>query len=522
MPNPTAKERYNSLESSRESVLDRARAVARVTIPSLYPERGHDHGEVFTTPAQSVGSRGVNILASKLMQTLLPSVVPFFRILPSGAAKAALEDAEPEFRNALEKAMANYERVIMEDIRQKNDESVAFEAFKHLIIGGNVLLNVSKDGLRMFSLERYVVRRDDLGNQLEIVLKETFAPASLPKKILDIAANQRDDLEGYSYNKEGDSKTIDIYTRIYRDINATDTKWVVYQEVNGEEIPDTNATYAKDNMPWLALRMFRVSGEDYGRGYAEQYLGDLNSLEGLSKALIEGAAAASKILFLVKPNGFTSPRELERSDNGAILAGNSGDITVMQLDKYPDFRFVAETARNIEERLKLAFLDGTAIQRQAERVTAEEIRTMSLELDKTLGGAYSVFSKEFQLSYVKRKIALLEKEGALKPLPEKSIRIAVITGLNALGRAQEGNRLQLWLGNLIQILGPVEPLKYIHILEYMKKMAIAEGVDYEDLFKTEEEAASMDQTLQQQEMLQNISPEATKQIGSIVQKTMEQ
>ena len=161
MPNPTAKERYNSLESSRESVLDRARAVARVTIPSLYPERGHDHGEVFTTPAQSVGSRGVNILASKLMQTLLPSVVPFFRILPSGAAKAALEDAEPEFRNALEKAMANYERVIMEDIRQKNDESVAFEAFKHLIISGNVLLNVSKDGLRMFSLERYVVRRDD-------------------------------------------------------------------------------------------------------------------------------------------------------------------------------------------------------------------------------------------------------------------------------------------------------------------------------------------------------------------------
>ena len=138
----------------------------------------------------------------------------------------------------------------------------------------------------------------------------------------------------------------------------------------------------------------------------------------------------------------------------------------MQLDKYPDFRFVAETARNIEERLKLAFLDGTAIQRQAERVTAEEIRTMSLELDKTLGGAYSVFSKEFQLSYVKRKIALLEKEGALKPLPEKSIRIAVITGLNALGRAQEGNRLQLWLGNLTQILGPVEPLKYIHCLLY--------------------------------------------------------
>ena len=94
--------------------------------------------------------------------------------------------------------------------------------------------------------------------------------------------------------------------------------------------------------------------------------------------------------------------------------------------------------------------------------------------------------------------------------------------MNALGRAQEGNRLQLWLGNLTQILGPVEPLKYIHIAEYMKKMAIAEGVDYEDLFKTEEEAANMEQTLQQQELLQNISPEATKQIGNIVQKTMAQ
>ena len=32
----------------------------------------------------------------------------------------------------------------------------------------------------------------------------------------------------------------------------------------------------------MPLRMIRVDGENYGRSYAEEYLGDLKSLEGIN------------------------------------------------------------------------------------------------------------------------------------------------------------------------------------------------------------------------------------------------
>ena len=44
-----------------------------------------------------------------------------------------------------------------------------FEAIKHLIVGSNVLLFVSKEGLRVFPLSQYVIERDPMGNVLEII-----------------------------------------------------------------------------------------------------------------------------------------------------------------------------------------------------------------------------------------------------------------------------------------------------------------------------------------------------------------
>ena len=36
---------------------------------------------------------------------------------------------------------------------------------------------------------------------------------------------------------------------------------------------------------------------NYGRGHCEMFLGDLKSLEGLTRAILEGSSASSKMLF---------------------------------------------------------------------------------------------------------------------------------------------------------------------------------------------------------------------------------
>ena len=62
------------------------------------------------------------------------------------------------------------------------------------------------------------------------------------------------------------------------------------------------------------------AGESYGRSLCEEVLGDLNSLESLSKAIVEGSLISAKAMFLVNPNGVTRADTLARAENGAIVA----------------------------------------------------------------------------------------------------------------------------------------------------------------------------------------------------------
>ena len=78
--NPTAKERYLKLKDKREMFVDRAQECSELTISSLIPTDGHNHSAKIYNPFQSVGARGVNNLASKLLLLLLPPNSPFFRL----------------------------------------------------------------------------------------------------------------------------------------------------------------------------------------------------------------------------------------------------------------------------------------------------------------------------------------------------------------------------------------------------------------------------------------------------------
>ena len=77
----TLAKRYAMLETERNTFLERARDAARLTLPMLMPPEGHNYSTIYETPYQSVGSRGVNNLASKLLLTLLPPNSPFFRLM---------------------------------------------------------------------------------------------------------------------------------------------------------------------------------------------------------------------------------------------------------------------------------------------------------------------------------------------------------------------------------------------------------------------------------------------------------
>lgn len=504
----SAETRYGRLHSLREPFLWRARACAQLTVPHLMPPSGHDGTTPLPTPYQSVGARGLNNLAVRMLLALLPPNSPFFKYQIDDFVLQELTGKD-DMRAEMEEALSSIERAIQGEVETRAIRVPAFEMLKQLISSGNALIHLPKKGpMRVFRLDTYVVRRDPVGNVLEMILKESVSPKTLPKEIQALANTVAD--EGGS-----DVKRVDLFTCICR----RDDKWEVWQEIGGKKLPGAG-TYPLDKLPWVALRLSRIDGEDYGRGYVEQYIGDLRSLEELTRAIVEGSAAAAKTLFLIKPNSTTRARSLAKLPNGAIAEGNADDVTTLQVQKFNDFRVAFDTIAKIEQRLEFAFLLTSSIQRSGERVTAEEIRRVASDLEVALGGVYALLSQEFQLPLVTLLSNQMNAERRLPKLPQDKVKPTIVTGLEALGRGNDADRLATLLQDLMQFKDLIGPR--LNVDNLVKRLAAARQVDAKGLLKTEEQLQAEQQQAQMASMMQHLGPNAVNQFGGMVQTAMAQ
>lgn len=484
---------YEQMAADRDAFLSRARSCAELTIPTLMPPEGHTGSTQYDTPYQSVGARGVNNLASKLLMTLLPPNQAFFRLTIDDYD---LVELGGDARGKAEEALARIERSATQVIESKAIRVPTFEALKQLIVSGNVLVHLPpKSGMKVFRLDRYVVNRDTMGNILKIITKETIAYEALPKDVMEAL------LENPEYQVDTNKKECDIFTCVKR----VGKKYEVHQEVHDIIIPSSKGSYTEDKLPWMALRFIAIDGSNYGRSFCEEIVGDLKSLEALTRAIVEGSAASSKLLFMVRPNGTTKMRSIADAPNGGIVSGDANDVTTLQANKFNDFRVAQETMRGITERLSFSFLLNSSVQRQAERVTAEEVRYMAQELETALGGIYSVLSQEFQVPLVNLLLAKMQKEGKMPKFPKDTLKPQIVTGLEALGRGQDLNKLSTFL-QYLQPLGQEVIARELNIDDYIDRLGASLGIDTQGLVKSEEQKAQEQEAaeaqMQQQQMMQ--------------------
>jgi hypothetical protein len=101
----------------------------------------------------------------------------------------------------------------------------------------------------------------------------------------------------------------------------------------------------------------------------------------------------------------------------------------------------------------------------------------------------------------------MEKQKRLPKLPKKFITPTIITGVEALGRASDLNKLDFFLQGIAQTLGPEVLGQYVNLQEYIKRRATALSLDTEGLIKTPEQIAEEQQAMQQQMTAQQIGPQ---------------
>jgi hypothetical protein len=504
----TVKGRYTALEQNRSPYLQRAREAARLTIPALMPPEGSTGSTILPSPFQSTGARGLLNLVSKLMLALFPPGSAFFRLKLDEKTKQQLEAAGQgqDIVGETEKALAKTEAVIS-DAFELNGARVSLDSgLQQLLTAGNSLLYINPEGgVLAYRMDRYVVKRDAEMNVLEVILKECFSRASLPQNVRDIVETHKqvhpEDFKGNSYED-----SIEVYTRVWR----KDRTWYEAQEVCGIEIPDSRSTYPLDASPWLPLALNLVPGEDYGRGFIEQYIGDLYTLEALRQSIVEFAAQAAKIVWLVNPGGVTDADELAKAPSGKVMEGRAADVAVLMMEKFADFQVAHATAKEIEQSLGESFLLGSAARRDAERVTAEEIRLIAGELEQSLGGIYAVLTQVLQLALVKRYMVNLQRTKALPPLPKDIVQPQIITGLAALGRNADMQKLDAFAAGLSELFGPEAVAERMSFSGYATRKAAALGIDTDGLINSDEQVAAERDRKARVQMVEKMGPSAIK------------
>ena len=498
-----AKERYNKLSSGRTQFLDMAVECSELTLPYLITRDDNFKGKrTLLQPWQSVGAKAVVTLAAKLMLATLPPQTSFFKLQVRDDKLG--ETLDPTMRTELDLSFSKIERLIMDFIAASNDRVVVHQALKHLIVGGNALIFMGKDGLKVYPLSRYVVNRDGNGNVIEIITKEL-----IDRKVLGIAKPPEE--QGPNSNYEGPVEDdAEVYTCVKLDESSG--RWMWHQEVDDMILDGSRSTAPKNASPWLVLRFNTVDGEDYGRGRVEEFIGDLRSLNGLSQALVEGASVASKVIFLVSPSSTTKPQTLSKAGNGAIIQGRPEDVGVVQVGKTADFSTAAQLASQIEKRILEAFLVMNV--RNAERVTAEEVRLTQLELEQSLGGIFSLLTVEFLVPYLNRTLLILQRSNQIPKLPKDVVRPKIVAGINSLGRGQDNEALTRFMATVAQTLGAEAMLKFINPSEAIQRLAAAQGIDVLNLIKTPEQLEADKQRMMQEQQQQALVEQTGQLAGT--------
>jgi hypothetical protein len=501
------KSRYDKLCTDRRGYLDRGRDYSAITLPYLLPEietnRGaaaNDHG------FNGFNAQAVNHLANRIVHNLFPAHQPFFALEFTEDEKVALEERgyDPVELAALLHAAV---RKVHDREAETNGRLVMVNIMKHLIVAGNVVLYDPPEGdnLRAIPISHYCVTRDSSDSLLEIMTSQKKAFSTLP---LEIQSLVKDSLVRKGKELKPDEE-VELLTWCVRTAHDTFT---FVQTVEDIQL-DSRQEIKEDALPFLVLRWNVCFGEDYGRGLVEDQWSDFRVKAFLDEARMKGMVLMSHVVYLVRSGAMTAPEDLASADSGDFLVGNIDDVGILQLEKFAQFNTVNEAIRDYERRLGQVFLMHSAVQRDAERVTAYELRMQAQELNESLGGIYSYLTMALQKPY-----ALLHMRRTGFPLSKEKVKPRILTGLEALSKAGDLDKIRVFTETLGMVQAwPPELQSRTDVYQFAKTIANSLSLDLVYI-RNDEEQAAITQAQSQQNMMQQAGMEATKAIPNMIEQ----
>ena len=487
-------DRYNQLKTLRDPYLTRFEQYAEWTLPYMNigvdETSGETGGNDSEQPWTSIGARCVNHLANKYMLNSFPAARPFFRYDVPERTMLEIMNATGDTKTNIEFAFGRLEReAAIKQFERRKSRMALLEAYKHLIVCGNALVYIPKEGnIQCYSLADYVVLRDPSGEAIEIITKDRKDISTLKPELRALLAQESGREEN---DKQPIIENVDIYTRI----RFKEGRYLVQQSLDKYAI-EGESYVDKEHLRWLPLRWNSIRKEHYGRGLVEDNRGNFHAATMITQALAEGVIAASDLKYLVDPNSGVDVEELTKSATGTYHYGERDSLFLIDTTNSSVWQFLMSRLEHYERELGMTFLLNTSATRQAERVTAQEIRLQAQELETSHGGVYSTLAMELQ-----RPLAIFLLEDVESQIGGQDIEPVIVTGLEALGRAADLESLQLWLQDLTLWKDIPEEFKAeLSPRDYMTFSATGRGVEYPKFMKPIEEQQEDEANMQRQQM----------------------
>lgn len=519
------KQEWNERDAERTSILTRAEEYAEWTLPSLFPRGNVKTDKIEMQNAKdSIGAQGTNHLSNRVVDVMYPAPPrTFFRLEVAEKMKqqaamvlASQTGSMDAAKKEVGKALTELEEMLGDTEKEaiKYQDTLMFRPMaimtaKLLITTGNAMPFHPPNGapVQVYSMRDYIVVRDMSGEVILIMTHdmkafETFHP-DVQSQLRAFNPNRTSSQQAYV-----DRTDVHIYTKI---VLEDDGKFHVYQQADEILLDTPDATFPKKKLPWMPLTWNLVRGESYGRGLVEEYSGAFHALNVLTGALQNIAAVMGDIKIFADPASTVDVHEVNKSAPGSYHSGREGDIFVLSLNKLNDAQFIATMVERYEKMISQAFLLSSQAVRQAERVTAEEIRAQAQELETSHGGIYSRLAAQWQGPTALLLLDAIKFDGSsIGVLPR------VITGMESLSRLGELDAIRMFFSDLQMLQTMPDPvLASLHIPRLMSVLGTARQVDYKKFVKTDAELkADQDAAMAQQKAL--IEAEARAKTGTAV------
>lgn len=489
-----AEDAYEALSGYRQQVIDLGRLMAELTIPSVFPPEGYRAGDDLPGNNQSVNAHAVNTLASELMFMAFPPGQPIMKLEPIETKMQAQIDKDPDLYSRTQLALSRLEIAHRKRFLLTPMATAYVGYMKLLIVAGNALWkHIKLNSPTYHRPDCYVVSRSRDGHPLVTIHKERVRVATLEQDIQDIIYAESPELSD-SKTKEWEREA-DIYSVCKFVADGEDGYWLYWQEYKGRYIEDSGVETDYMDCPMWPGWLIPVYGDNWGRSYCEEYRGDLFTLEAHGSSLNDISALAGWALVFAKPGARTSLRQVQKARNLDILSGSAEDLSVFRSEKGGDANIVSANFEQAARRIGAAFLVQSAVMRQGERVTKEEVMRVGRQLDRAMGGLYTEIAQGHQRRIIHRAVRLHEESNKDLPvIPEGVVEIGVITGIDAMGNANEGTELIEFGTTLNTVYGPGSAGKITRMSDFATRLAATKGIKPDGLVVPQKDLeASMEQ-----------------------------